>query len=54
MIGRVINPLGTPVDGKGDIKAEKNYPVEKIAPRSYYQKICDSAGAERVSKRLTR
>lgn len=32
MIGRVINPLGVPVDGKGDIKSEKYYPVEKIAP----------------------
>ena len=32
MIGRVINPLGLPVDGKGDILAEKFYPVEKIAP----------------------
>ena len=32
MIGRVINPLGLPVDGKGDIKADKFYPVEKIAP----------------------
>ena len=32
MIGRVINPLGMPVDAKGDIKAEKYYPVEKIAP----------------------
>ncbi len=32
MIGRVINPLGIPVDGKGDILAEKFYPVEKIAP----------------------
>jgi len=32
MIGRVINPLGIPVDAKGDIKAEKYYPVEKIAP----------------------
>ena len=32
MIGRVINPLGIPVDGKGDIVAEKFYPVEKIAP----------------------
>ena len=32
MIGRVINPLGMPVDGKGDITAEKYYPVEKIAP----------------------
>ena len=32
MIGRVINPLGEPVDGKGPIKTEKFYPVEKIAP----------------------
>ena len=32
MIGRVINPLGLPVDGKGNIAAEKYYPVEKIAP----------------------
>ncbi|MEI7621199.1 MAG: F0F1 ATP synthase subunit alpha [Candidatus Moraniibacteriota bacterium] len=32
MIGRVVSPLGIPVDGKGDIVAEKFYPVEKIAP----------------------
>jgi F-type H+-transporting ATPase subunit alpha len=32
MIGRVINPLGEPVDGKGEIKADKFYPVEKLAP----------------------
>ena len=32
MIGRVINPLGEPIDGKGQIKTEKFYPVEKIAP----------------------
>ncbi|MFA6048047.1 MAG: F0F1 ATP synthase subunit alpha [Parcubacteria group bacterium] len=31
-IGRVINPLGQPLDGKGDIKSEKDYPIEKIAP----------------------
>jgi F-type H+/Na+-transporting ATPase subunit alpha len=31
MIGRVINPLGEAVDGKGDIKTEKFYPIEKIA-----------------------
>jgi F-type H+/Na+-transporting ATPase subunit alpha len=31
-IGRVINPLGQPLDGKGDIKSEKFYPIEKIAP----------------------
>jgi len=33
IIGRVVDPLGRPVDGKGEIKAEKFYPVEKIAPR---------------------
>lgn len=32
MIGRVINPLGQPVDGKGEIKSDTFYPVEKIAP----------------------
>jgi F-type H+/Na+-transporting ATPase subunit alpha len=32
MIGRVINPLGVAVDGKGEIKTKENYPVEKIAP----------------------
>ena len=32
MVGRVIDPLGAPVDGKGDIKSDAFYPVEKIAP----------------------
>ena len=32
MLGRVVNALGVPVDGKGPIKAESAYPVEKIAP----------------------
>ncbi len=32
LIGRVVDALGNPIDGKGDIKAEKYYPVEKIAP----------------------
>lgn len=31
-VGRVIDVLGNPIDGKEKIKAEKNYPVEKIAP----------------------
>ncbi|MCC6639045.1 F0F1 ATP synthase subunit alpha, partial [Candidatus Falkowbacteria bacterium] len=31
-IGRVLNALGQPIDGKGDIKAVKNNPVERIAP----------------------
>ncbi len=33
LIGRVIDPLGRPIDGKGEIAAAKFYPVEKIAPR---------------------
>jgi len=32
MIGRVVNPLGQPVDGKGPIAATEFYPVERIAP----------------------
>ncbi len=32
ILGRVINPLGVAIDGKGDIRSEKFYPVEKIAP----------------------
>ncbi|TXH00960.1 MAG: F0F1 ATP synthase subunit alpha, partial [Candidatus Moraniibacteriota bacterium] len=32
VVGRVVNALGQPIDGKGEIKSEKFYPVEKIAP----------------------
>src|SRR5438105_395339 len=32
MLGRVVNVLGQPVDGKGPIKTDAAYPVEKIAP----------------------
>src|SRR6266446_407362 len=32
LLGRVVNVLGQPVDGKGPIKNETTYPVEKIAP----------------------
>jgi len=32
LLGRVVNTLGQPIDGKGPIKAETTYPVEKIAP----------------------
>ena len=32
LLGRVVNSLGQPVDGKGPIKSEASYPVEKIAP----------------------
>lgn len=32
MIGRVVNPLGEALDGKGAISAERFNPIEKIAP----------------------
>ena len=32
MLGRVVNTLGTPIDGKGEIKAENTAPVEVVAP----------------------
>ena len=32
LLGRVVNALGEPLDGKGPIKAKLTYPVEKIAP----------------------
>src|SRR6187401_902188 len=32
MLGRVVNALGQPIDGKGPIQTQVAYPVEKIAP----------------------
>jgi F-type H+/Na+-transporting ATPase subunit alpha len=32
LLGRVVNTLGQPIDGKGAIKESGFYPVEKIAP----------------------
>jgi F-type H+/Na+-transporting ATPase subunit alpha len=32
LLGRVVNTLGEPVDGKGPIKSDVAYPVEKLAP----------------------
>ena len=32
LLGRVVNTLGEPLDGKGPIVADAQYPVEKLAP----------------------
>ena len=32
MVGRIVDPLGRPVDGKGPIEADDHYPLERIAP----------------------
>jgi F-type H+-transporting ATPase subunit alpha len=32
LVGRVVNALGEPIDGKGPIESVASYPVEKVAP----------------------
>jgi F-type H+-transporting ATPase subunit alpha len=32
LVGRVVNPLGIALDGKGPIAAEKRIPIERLAP----------------------
>jgi F-type H+/Na+-transporting ATPase subunit alpha len=32
LIGRVIDPLGRPLDGKGPIRSKESYPLERLAP----------------------
>lgn len=32
LIGRVINPLGRPLDGKGEVKTSQRLPIERPAP----------------------
>jgi F-type H+-transporting ATPase subunit alpha len=32
MVGRVVDALGRPLDGRGAIEAQDHYPIEKVAP----------------------
>ena len=32
LLGRVVNPLGQPIDGKGPISTDQTLPIERIAP----------------------
>ena len=41
LLGRVVDALGAPVDGKGPIESETFYPVEKIAPGIIPRKSVD-------------
>lgn len=41
LLGRVVNSLGQPIDGKGPIKAERSEPIEKIAPGVIWRKSVD-------------
>ena len=42
MIGRVVDALGRPIDGKGDIKTSTTRPVERIAPNVVARKSVDT------------
>ena len=42
MIGRVVDPLGRPIDGKGAIRAKGMRPLEKIAPNVVDRKSVDT------------
>ena len=41
LLGRVVDALGRPVDGKGVINSSETYPVEKIAPGIIERKSVD-------------
>ncbi|MFK7795189.1 MAG: F0F1 ATP synthase subunit alpha [Gammaproteobacteria bacterium] len=41
LLGRVVNSLGEPIDGKGPIEAKQNAPIEKIAPGVIERKSVD-------------
>jgi len=42
LIGRVVDSLGIPLDGKGAIKTKKTMPMEKIAPNVTRRKSVDT------------
>ena len=41
MLGRVVDSLGAPIDGKGPINAEGSSPIEKVAPGVISRKSVD-------------
>ncbi|MBO7554910.1 MAG: F0F1 ATP synthase subunit alpha [Neisseriaceae bacterium] len=41
LVGRVVNALGQPIDGKGPIKTQLTAPIEKIAPGVIARKSVD-------------
>jgi F-type H+-transporting ATPase subunit alpha len=42
LIGRVVDPLGRPLDGKGPIKSQRNRPLERVAPNVVVRKGVDT------------
>ncbi len=42
LIGRVVDGLGRPIDGKGAIKTDKTRPIERVAPNVVLRKSVDT------------
>ena len=42
LLGRVVDPLGRPLDGKGPVASTKNRPVERVAPDVTKRKSVDT------------
>jgi F-type H+/Na+-transporting ATPase subunit alpha len=38
LLGRVVDALGAPIDGKGPVKAARTAPIERVAPGVIYRK----------------
>src|SRR6201998_4692575 len=38
LLGRVVDALGTPIDGKGAVRATRTSPIERVAPGVIYRK----------------
>jgi len=42
LIGRVVDPLGRPLDGRGPIRTDKTLPVERVAPNVVLRRPVDT------------
>ena len=49
MLGRVVNALGQPIDGKGEIKTTNTRPIEVIAPGVMTRKSVDTSLATGIT-----
>ena len=49
MLGRVVNALGQPIDGKGEIKTSSTRPIEVIAPGVMTRKSVDTSLATGIT-----
>ena len=54
LLGRTVDALGNPVDGKGPIEAKEFYPVERIAPGHHRPQVRLAGRSSRESWRSTR